>query len=106
MAVKWVITEKIRDGVIKPRLIAQGFEETANLYKDSSTYSKETICITLSLIFSSVDIKATYSQIDESPTSNYICLWKLCLAWGSQTCSLQAIFVQPRGKHFHDHYFC
>ena len=65
------MTEKVRQGkrITKARLIAREFEEeTSNLWKESPTCSRESICI-LILIASSkswecytVDVKAAYLQ--------------------------------------------
>ena len=52
ISVRWVITEKLKDGkpVVKARLVARGFEEgTSDFRKDSSACSKESIRLALAL---------------------------------------------------------
>ena len=74
ITVRWVLTEKVKDGQIitKARLVARGFEEnTANLKKDSPTCSREAIRILITLASSkqwnchTVDVKSAYLQGDK-----------------------------------------
>ena len=71
ISVRWVVTEKVIDGMtkIKARLVARGFEEnTESLRKDSPTCSKETVRILLSLASlkswdcHTVDVRSAYLQ--------------------------------------------
>ena len=73
ITVRWVITEKIKDGklVTKARLVARGFEEnTENLQKDSPTCSREairmliTIASTMRWDCHTIDVKSAYLQGD------------------------------------------
>ena len=45
ISVRWVITEKLKDGkpVVKARLVARGFEDTSDFRKDSPAWSKGSI---------------------------------------------------------------
>ena len=73
ISVRWVLTEKVIDGVkvIKARLVARGFEEYSTIQSDSPTCSKDALRMSLSLISSfdwccfSLDIKTAYLQGDE-----------------------------------------
>ena len=74
ISVKWIITEKLKNGekIIKARLVARGFEENSDkLQCDSPTCSKDALRISLTLISSfnwtcySLDIKTAYLQGDE-----------------------------------------
>ena len=71
ISVKWVVTEKLKDGnsIIKARLVARGFEEnteTINTY--SPTCHKESFRLALAIIAAnnwkchSIDIKAAFLQ--------------------------------------------
>lgn len=71
LSVRWVITEKVKDGgkVVKARLVARGFEEeTDDLRKDSPTCSKEAVRLAVGVSASmgwqchSLDVKAAYLQ--------------------------------------------
>lgn len=71
MSVRWVVTEKMKEGksVVKARLVARGFEEeTEKLRKDSPTCSKEAVRLALSVAstnkwsYHSLDVKAAYLQ--------------------------------------------
>ena len=95
ISVRWVVTEKIKNGglITKARLVARGFEEnTAALRKDSPTCSKEAVRLLFSIASSkswkchTVDVKSAYLQGDEierevylvpPPEFNNGCLWKL-----------------------------
>ena len=95
ISVRWVITEKIKEGktITKARLVARGFEEnTDNLRKDSPTCSKEGLRLVLALAATkgwechSLDVKAAYLQgniierdiyLRPPPEYNNGQLWKL-----------------------------
>ena len=71
LSVRWVITEKIKNGVevVKARLVVRGFEEdTLSLRKDSPTCCKESVRLALSIASSkrwvchTIDVKAAYLQ--------------------------------------------
>ena len=71
ISVRWVITEKVKDGItyIKARLVARGFEEnTSDLKKDSPTCSREAIRILITIASAmewkchTIDIKSAYLQ--------------------------------------------
>ena len=71
MSVRWVTTEKIKDGksVLKSRLVARGFEEnSSDLHKHSPTCSKEAVRLTLSIASAnnwqcnSIDVQTAYLQ--------------------------------------------
>ena len=71
MSVRWVTTEKIKNGkpVVKSRLVARGFEENStDLHKHSPTCSKEAVRLTLSVASAhewrcnSIDVKTAYLQ--------------------------------------------
>jgi hypothetical protein len=71
MSVRWVVTEKLKDGnrVVKARLVARGFEEdSSDLRKDSPTCSKESIRVAIAVAAAnkwfchSLDVKAAYLQ--------------------------------------------
>ena len=71
LSVRWVITEKVKDGkpVVKACLVARGFEEdTSNFRKDSPACSKESVRLALAMAsaFSwechSLDVKSAYLQ--------------------------------------------
>ena len=71
LSVRWVITEKIKDGnpIVKARLVARGFEEnTENLAKYSPTCNKESFRLVLAIIAAknwychTIDIKAAFLQ--------------------------------------------
>ena len=71
ITVRWVITNKIKEGipVVKARLVARGFEEdTYSLRKDSPTCSKEAVRLALSVASAmgwdchTIDVKAAYLQ--------------------------------------------
>ena len=71
ITVRWVVTEKIKDGktVVKARLVARGFEEnTDSLRKDSPTCSKEAVRLAISVASSrgwecnAIDVKSAYLQ--------------------------------------------
>ena len=81
ITVRWVLTEKVKDGQIitKARLVARGFEEnTANLKKDSPTCSREAIRILIALASSkqwnchTVDVKSAYLQGDSIQRKIYL----------------------------------
>ena len=81
MTVRWVITEKIKNGksVIKARLVARGFEEnTESLRKDSPTCSKEAVRLALSFASSNqwdshtIDVKAAYLQGNDIQREVYL----------------------------------
>ena len=95
ITVRWVITEKIKEGrlITKARLVARGFEEnTEILRKDSPTCSREAIRILIAIASSNnwkcntVDVKSAYLQGNEiqrklylkpPPEFNNGNLWKL-----------------------------
>merc|ERR1712055_85918 len=71
ISVRWVITEKVKDGItyIKARLVARGFEgNTSDLKKDSPTCSREAIRILITIAsamewkYHTIDIKSAYLQ--------------------------------------------
>ena len=71
LSLRWVITEKLKDGekVVKARLVVRGFEEdTFTLRKDSPTCSREAVRLTFSIASSrkwkchALDVKAAYLQ--------------------------------------------
>ena len=71
ISVRWVVTEKVKDGIpgVKARLVARGFEEnTSDLRKDSPTCSKEAVRLALTVasskdwILNTIDIKSAYLQ--------------------------------------------
>ena len=70
ISVRWVITEKVRDGatVTKARLVARGFEEQLAERTDSPTCTKDCLRIALSLTSSkgwkcnTIDIKSAFLQ--------------------------------------------
>ena len=71
VSVRWVVTEKIKEGkeIIKARLVARGFEEnTSELSKYSPTCSKESIRLAISIASSNgwscqtIDVKSAYLQ--------------------------------------------
>ena len=71
ITVRWVITEKLKDGkpIVKARLVAKGFQEnTDELRKDSPTCSKEAVRITLAIAAArgwdcnTLDVKSAYLQ--------------------------------------------
>lgn len=71
LSMRWVITEKIKDGepVIKARLVARGFEEDLGDNRtDSPTCTKESLRMTMCLIAAegwecrTIDIKAAFLQ--------------------------------------------
>ena len=71
ISVRWVITEKLKDGkpVVKARLVAMGFEEdTSDFGKGSPACSKESIRLALALASAfgwechSLDVKSAYLQ--------------------------------------------
>ena len=73
ISVRWVITEKIKEGkpVVKARLVARGFEEhDQDMRKDSPTCSREAVRLTLALSAAhgwdchTIDVKAAYLQGD------------------------------------------
>ena len=73
ISMRWVITEKIKEGQIrtKARLVARGFEEDSlGLQKDSPTCSRETVRLALAVAASkgwqchSLDVKAAFLQGD------------------------------------------
>ena len=95
ISTRWVVTEKIKDGlnIIKARLVARGFEENTD---DINTYSptchKETFRLALAIIAAnnwkchSIDIKAAFLQGHEIEREIYLrppkefyngYLWKL-----------------------------
>ena len=94
VSVRWIITEKVKDGspVVKARLVARGFEEDlTNNRTDSPTCSKDALRIS-SLIVAygwechTIDIKAAFLQgkpierdvfIRPPKEFNDKCLWKL-----------------------------
>ena len=74
ISVRWVVTEKLKDGktIVKARLVARGFEEeSSGLRKDSPTIAKESVRVAIGIAASkqwhvnSVDIKSAYLQGDE-----------------------------------------
>ena len=95
LSVRWVTTEKIKDGKpkLKSRLVARGFEEnTAQLSKHSPTCSKEAVRLTISIagangwICNTIDVKSAYLQgktierevyLRPPPEFNDGKLWKL-----------------------------
>ena len=95
ISVRWVVTEKIREGqnIVKARLVARGFEEnTSNIPKDSPTCSKESVRTAISIAcamgwnLNSLDVKSAYLQGNEvtreiylkpPPEFNYGQFWKL-----------------------------
>ena len=71
ISVRWVITEKIKDGkeVVKARLVARGYEEALrDCRTDSPTCSKESLRVALCIMSSmswlchTIDIKAAFLQ--------------------------------------------
>jgi hypothetical protein len=72
ISLRWVITEKVKDGnsVVKARLVARGFEENLSeeFRRDSPTCTRDSIRITMSLVSSfgwrcnCIDIKAAFLQ--------------------------------------------
>ena len=71
LSVRWVTTEKLKDGksVIKARLVARGFEENSSeLHKHSPTCSKEAVRLTLSIAAANnwachtIDVKCAFLQ--------------------------------------------
>ena len=81
ITVRWVLTEKVKNGQIitKARLVARGFEEnTANLKKDAPTCSREAIHILIALASSNqwnchtVDVKSAYLQGDNIQRELYL----------------------------------
>ena len=70
ISVRWVLTEKVKDGnvVTKARLCARGFEEVQEFRKDSPTCSKECVRLVMALTASmkwsinSIDIKTAFLQ--------------------------------------------
>ena len=71
LSVRWVVTEKIKEGVtiIRARLVARGFEEyTEDLKKNSPTCDKESVRLLLALASinswdcHTVDVKSAYLQ--------------------------------------------
>ena len=95
ITVRWVITEKVKEGrpITKARLVARGFEEnTSSLRKDSPTCSREAIRILIAIASSkrwdcnTVDVKSAYLQgnsiqrklyLKPPPEFNNGSLWKL-----------------------------
>ena len=94
VAVRWVITPKMVDGVpsVKARLVAKGFQEEQNFRKDSPTCSRESIRLVLAVIASKkwklkgFDIRRAFLQGDNiertvylkpPPEANTTRLWKL-----------------------------
>ena len=81
ISVRWVITEKVKEGqvVTKAHLVARGFEEnTADLQKDSPTCSREAIRLLITLASSkdwqchTVDVKCAYLQGDDIQRKIYL----------------------------------
>ena len=81
VSVRWVITEKVKDGnaCIKARLVLRGFEEDLDdLPTDSPTCAKDTLRIALSVISmsnrtcNSLDVKAAFLQGDPIDRDVYI----------------------------------
>ena len=71
LSVRWVTTEKVKDGKpnVKSRLVARGFEEnTSMLNKHSPTCSREAVRLTVSIAAANgwccntIDVKAAYLQ--------------------------------------------
>ena len=71
ISVRWVITEKVKDGrpLVKARLVARGFEEdTSGFRKDSPACSKESVRLALAMASAfgwechSLDVKSAYLQ--------------------------------------------
>ena len=71
ISVRWIITEKMKDGspVIKARLVARGFEENlSGSSTDSPTCSRDALRVSLAFIAAkrrkcfTVDIKAAFLQ--------------------------------------------
>ena len=70
VSVRWVITPKIIDGLVKvkARLVARGFEETSNFRTDSPTCLRESVRVVLFVIAShkwvlhSLDYKTAFLQ--------------------------------------------
>ena len=94
VAVRWVVTPKMIDGVhsVKARLVAKGFQESQDFRKDSPTCSRESIRIALTTIASKhwklqgIDIQAAFLQGNEidrvvflrpPPEANTNLIWKL-----------------------------
>ncbi|KAK3873855.1 hypothetical protein Pcinc_021147 [Petrolisthes cinctipes] len=95
LTVRWVVTEKLRNGqsIVKARLVARGFEEkTEDLRKDSPTCSKEAVRLALSFASTNqwdchtMDVKSAYLQGNDiervvhlRPPPEYVNgkLWKL-----------------------------
>jgi len=95
ISVRWVVTEKIKDGatVVKARLVARGYEEnTENLRTDSPTCSKEAVRLAISVASSkawechTIDVKSAYLQgnpiereifLKPPPEVDQGTLWKL-----------------------------
>lgn len=70
ISLRWVMTEKIKDGktVVKARLVARGFEETLEERCDSPTCTKENIRLALVLMacfgweINAIDVKSAFLQ--------------------------------------------
>ena len=95
VSVRWVVTEKVKDGdaYVKARLVLRGFEEDLeDLPTDSPTCAKDTLRVALSVISmnnwtcNSLDVKAAFLQGDPidrdvyiKPPKPFFCgnLWKL-----------------------------
>ena len=95
ISLRWVMSSKIENGVeiMKGRLVAKGYQEDIDIFKDSPTCSKEGLRISLQVIASnnwkinSIDIKAAFLQskpierevfVKPPPESSDVgMLWKL-----------------------------
>ena len=81
ISVRWVITEKIINGVlvIKARLVVRGYEEnTENMQKDAPTCSREAIRILITIASAmhwnchTIDVKSAYLQGDNIKWDIYL----------------------------------
>ena len=81
ITVRWVITEKMVDGVlvIKARLVVRGFEEnTQNMQKDAPTCSREAIRLLVTIASAmhwdchAIDVKSAYVQGDTIQRNIYL----------------------------------
>ena len=81
ITVRWVITEKMVNGVlvIKARLVVRGFEEnTENMKKDAPTCSREAIRLLVTIASAmkwdcqSIDVKSAYLQGDTIQRNIYL----------------------------------